>query len=130
MKCGKAEPTYRQRHAGTVASRNRQAHLQEAQLRDQISAQVAAAFHQVVGRARQIDLALARQTAASAALDANLAAFDRQGVKAIEAQQAIAAVSSSRREYVQAVIGYNEAQFRLLWALGRPPAIGGEQPCP
>ena len=48
----------------------------------------------------------------------------RGGVlRPIEIQQAIGALSSSRSQYLDAVIDYNVAQLQMLRAIGRPPEI-------
>ena len=42
-------------------------------------------------------------------------------LRAIEAQQAIAALASGRDRYLSSVVDHNQAQFQFLRALGQPP---------
>ena len=44
---------------------------------------------------------------------------DRQGLP-LEVLQSVQALENARRAYLEAVVGHNEAQFRLQWALGWP----------
>ena len=46
--------------------------------------------------------------------------FDKQGLP-IEVLQAIDSLAVARTAYLDAVVDYNKAQFRLYTALGQPP---------
>jgi outer membrane protein TolC len=50
----------------------------------------------------------------------------------IEVLQPIQALAQARADYLDAVLAYNRAQFRLVHAVGRPPALSPDprRPCP
>lgn len=103
-------------------SEHLQAHLMEEQTRDRIAAEVARAYHQVKHRRGQIEAARAEVEAAAEALPLNFNGIRGGTLRAIEAQQAIAALASGRDRYLSSVVDHNQAQFQLLRALGQPPA--------
>ena len=107
------------------ASQNRQARLTASQIRDAVAAEVSQAFHQVRFRRDQIDIARQRVRAAAEALELNFRGIRGGQLRAIEAQQAIEAIASARGSYIEAVVSYDQAQFRLLHAIGQPPHAPG-----
>jgi outer membrane protein TolC len=117
------------------ASQHVQAHLTAEQVRDDIAAEVARAYHQVHYRRGQIDAARAQLQAASEALPLNLKGIVNGTLRAIEGLQAVQALASAQYQYLSAIIDYDRAQFELLRAVGQPPGAascgpGGLGPSP
>lgn len=104
-----------------AASRHRQARLNECATRDQIAAEVSAAVHQVKSRRRQVDVTYRRVVAAAAALPLNFRGIVGRQLRAIEAQQAIQSLDDAFNGHLDAIVGFNQAQFHLLRAVGTPP---------
>lgn len=111
---------------GEQAARNQarsvveQTRFQQVQAMDQVARDVVEARAQVESRQRQIEVA---ETAVQAALNSYRRNLNRiregQGLP-IEVLQSLLALDQARREYLRAVVGYNESQFRLHRALGWP----------
>jgi outer membrane protein TolC len=97
-----------------------QAHATVIRQMDQVAREVVEAHAQVRARSRQIAVA---QAAIVSARDAYRRDLERiragQGLP-IEVLQSLQALDAALREYVRAVVDYNEAQFRLHRALGWP----------
>lgn len=104
-------------------SQHQQAHLQYQQTLDRIAAEITQAYRRVRYQRRQIDRAEEQVQAAARALPLNFQGIRGRALRPIEAQQAIEALAEARNQYLQAVIEYNQAQFTLLQALGRPPEV-------
>jgi outer membrane protein TolC len=102
-----------------------QAKFTQIRLMDRIAREVVEAHTQVQHRRQQIDVAQAAVEAAQQSYERNLARIrEGQGLP-IEALQSIQALALARREYLSAVMDYNESQFRLQRALGwRCPELG------
>ena len=113
-----------------TTSRHRQAQLAAAGVRDQIGADVSAAYHQARARRQQIDVTRRRVEAAATALPLNFRGILGRQLRAIEAQQAIQALYAAWSEHLDAIIQYNQGQFLLLRAIGRPanPQLVAGQP--
>ncbi len=103
------------------SSQHRQAHLVYTQIQDQVVAEVTRAYKQVQSRKDQIEQARIQVKSAAAALPLNFNGIRGRELRAIEAQQAIAALATARQRYLSSVIDYDRAQFVLLRAIGRPP---------
>jgi len=103
------------------SSQHRQAHLAYTQVEDQIVAEVTRAYQQVQSRKGQIEQAKIQVRSAATALPLNFNGIRGRELRAIEAQQAIAALAMARDRYLSSVIDYDRAQFALLRAIGRPP---------
>jgi outer membrane protein TolC len=106
------------------ASQQAQASLTAEQVRDRVAAEVVRAYRQVQHRLRQVDLARTQLRAASEALPLNFKGIPDRVLRVIEAQQAVQALAAAQANYLTAVIEYNQAQFQLLRAIGRPLAGG------
>jgi outer membrane protein TolC len=106
---------------GQALSRNRQAQLAHRDAITLVGLEVASAWHQIRSRREQIDVTRTRITSAARAVPLNFTGIRGGELRAIEAQQAIATLHAARLEYLDAVIRYNQAQFQLLRAIGRPP---------
>ena len=103
-----------------AASRHRQAQLVAGGVRDQIGADVSAAYHQARARRKQIEVTRRRVEAAATALPLNFRGILGRQLRAIEAQQAIQALYAAWNEHLDAIIRYNQGQFQLLRAVGQP----------
>lgn len=103
------------------SSQHRQAHLAFEEIRDLVVAQITRAYQQVQHRRKQIEQARIQVESAAVALPLNFKGIRGRELRAIEAQQAIAALATARNRYLEAIIGYNQAQFQLLRAIGQPP---------
>jgi outer membrane protein TolC len=99
-------------------ARIEQAKFEKIRLLDRVAAQISEAHAQVVHRRKRIDITQQAIQSAQDSYERNLARIrDGQGLP-IEVLQSVRALEEARREYLKAVIGYNEAQFQLQWALG------------
>lgn len=111
---------------GERAARNRaraqmqQAEFEQIRRMDEVAREVVEGHAQVLARQRQISLAEQAVQSAVESYRLNVERIrDGQGLP-IEVLQAIQALDQTRREYLRAVVAYNEAQFRLQRALGWP----------
>jgi outer membrane protein TolC len=118
--------------AGDVAlARARAAQFSEtnfqlAEIRAQVGEEVTAAYRQVAANRRSLDSA---QHAVRQAMETwrrlRLASYGMTGKGNLydPLQPLIAErdLNQARTAYLNAVIGYNKAQFQLYWALGQPP---------
>ncbi len=96
-----------------------QAKLAEVAMMDRVASEVTQAHAQVTSRRKQIELARAAVKRAENSFQLNRTRiFEKQGLP-IEVLQAIQSLATTRREYLSAVIEYNQAQFRLHTALGQ-----------
>lgn len=103
-----------------AATRQQQASWQHVQTMDRVAREVIEAHAQVTSRRRQIAVAESSITAAADSYRRNVERIrEGQGLP-IEALQSLQALDAANREYLRAVIDYNEAQFRLQRALGWP----------
>lgn len=108
-----------------AARRQSEAQIQQAEFEkirvlDEVARQIAEAHGQVLHRSQRIDITQAAIQSAEDSYSRNLNRIrDGQGLP-IEVLQSIQALEDARRAYLQSVIEYNEAQFRLQWALGWP----------
>ncbi len=101
-------------------SQHHQAQIQQVRRLDQVAREVAQAQSQVQARQRQIAIAQRGIETARDSYRRNLERIqDGQGLP-IEVLQSIQALDGARREYLRTVVDYNEAQFRLQWAIGWP----------
>ncbi len=108
-----------------AARRETEAQIQMAKyekirMLDQVAREVAEAHSQVAHCAERI---LITQRAIQSAEDSYTRDLSRirdgQGLP-LEVLQSLRALEDARRAYLTAVIEYNQAQFRLQWALGWP----------
>ena len=101
-------------------SQEQQARIRQVRLMDQVAREVVEAQTQVGARRRQIETARKGiETARDSHRRNQERIQDGQGLP-IEVLQSLQALDAARREYLRAVISYNEAQFRLQWAIGWP----------
>ncbi|EMI25756.1 outer membrane efflux protein [Rhodopirellula europaea SH398] len=111
---------------GERAARNRtsarvqQARYEKLRVMDQVAAEISESASQVEFRRQQMDLTQQAIATAERSYESNLERIkDGEGLP-IEVLQAVQALESARRAYLQAVTAYNRSQFRLQWALGWP----------
>ncbi|QDU36808.1 Outer membrane efflux protein [Maioricimonas rarisocia] len=103
-----------------AASRIQQAKYEKVRVMDQVVREVSEAHAQVLHRAERIEVTRAAIESARNSYERNLSRIrDGQGLP-LEVLQSVQALETARRAYLSAVMDYNEAQFRLQWALGWP----------
>ncbi len=108
----------------TVRTQIEQRRWDHVRLMDRVAREVAEAAVQVESRRQQIHVSEEAIAIARLSYDRNLSRIrDGQGLP-IEALQSIQALNTAQREYLRAVMSYNEAQFRLHRALGWPVTEG------
>lgn len=100
-----------------------QAHIAAEQVRDLIASEVSRSYHQVQYRREQIKSARSQVEAARRSLELNQDGIRDKVLRPIETQQAITALAAARQQYVESIIGFNQAQFELLRAIGQPPGL-------
>lgn len=97
-----------------------QAKFEQIRVMDQVALDVSESYSQVQFRRQQIETTQSAIKSAEASYNRNLERIrDGQGLP-IEVLQSVQALELARRAYLNAVIAYNQAQFRLQWALGWP----------
>ena len=111
--------------AKSRAAQNRVAKLELLKVQDQIAAEVVAADRRRIAADRQVALAGRAIPEAVTSLELNLSNIRRgagltDATRPIEVLQPIQALARAREEYLDAVLSYNRAQFRLFHAMGRP----------
>lgn len=120
--------TWRIRNLGfgeAAARRESEAQIQQAKfekmrLLDQVAREIAEAHVQVLRRDERIRITEQAIQSADDSYQRNLRRIrDGQGLP-LEVLQSIRALEDARRAYLGSIIDYNEAQFRLQWALGWP----------
>lgn len=113
---GLGEKAARQRRSAQV----QQAKYVKLQVMDQVAREVSEAFGQVHLRRERMQIAENAIGSAQASYDRNLERIkDGQGLP-LEVLQSVQAMEQASRAYLDAVIGHNESQFQLQWALGWP----------
>lgn len=106
-----------------------EANFQLAEVRAQIGEEVTAAYRQVEANRRSLD---SSEQAVRQALETwrrlRAASFGMAGQQRLydplEPLIAERDLQQARTSYLDAVIGYNKAQFQLYWAMGQPPMQG------
>ncbi len=106
-------------------SQNRQVCLQYQIVRDKVLSEIATAAADVAGYGRQIDSTMSSIQAAEESYRLNRQRIQEGEGLPIEMLQAIRARADAQNAYLSTVANYNRAQFRLLWAVGEPPSVGG-----
>lgn len=100
----------------------RQARLERLGAVDRITSEVAQAYAHIQALEKQISPSASAIERASRSLQLNRERiYEKQGLP-IEVLQAIQSLETTRRLYLETVIDYNQAQFRLYTALGQPPS--------
>ncbi len=116
-----------------AARRNASAQVQQAKfekirMMDQVAREVSEAYSQVSFRSQQVTVAQQAIQNAIDSYDRNASRIrDGQGLP-LESLQSLLALEAAQQAYVRAVVEYNQAQFRLQWALGWPVTAPVEVP--
>jgi outer membrane protein TolC len=114
--------------AKSRAAQQRAALLEQMKLQDRVAAEVVRADKSLLASARVMREAGKSVPEAVASLALNLTNIRRGAglpgaTRPIEVLQPIQALAQARADYLDAVLAYNRAQFRLYHAMGRPPSI-------
>ncbi|MCP4260621.1 MAG: TolC family protein [Planctomycetes bacterium] len=108
-------------HTREQRSVYQQARLERLGAVDRIASEVAQAYAHVESLKKQISSSTSAVERALSSLQLNRTRiYEKQGLP-IEVLQAIQSLEITRRLYLDTVIDYNQAQFRLYTALGQPP---------
>ncbi len=103
-----------------TSARIEQAKYQHLRQMDVVAREVSEAHSQLMIRQQRLTIAEEAIRSAENSYARNLNRIrDGQGLP-IEVLQAIQALETARRNYLESVMSHNEAQFRLQWALGWP----------
>jgi len=105
---------------GAAHARVHQAKNRETEVTNRVTREVAEVFAQLQSRRKQIAVAETGTKAAADSYRRNAERIHQGEGLPIEVLQSLQALDQVRREYLSAVVGYNEAQFRLHRALGWP----------
>jgi outer membrane protein TolC len=101
-----------------AAARLSQARVMHLQTMDRVAREVVEAIAQVQSRSEQLEYAAESVRLAESSFQKNWERIENNLGLPIEVLQAIQALSVAKREYVQVVVNYNIAQFRLQRVLG------------
>jgi outer membrane protein TolC len=119
---------------GRREAERKEANLRFCKITDTIAAEVVRAEKARLASKRQMARSEAAVPEAIRSLELNFltireaAGLPVPATRPIEVLQPIQALAQARREYLDAVIDYNTAQFRLYHALGRPPMDLAKRP--
>lgn len=110
------------------AAQQRTANLELMKIQDRVASEVVRAEKGRIAASRQMNEAGRAVPEAQASLTLNFTNIRRGAglpgaTRPIEVLQPIQALAQARADYLDAVLAYNRAQFRLYWALGRPPLL-------
>lgn len=117
------------------AAQQRTANLELLKVQDRVASEVVGAEKGRIAASRQMNEAGRALPEAQASLALNLTNIRRGAglpgaTRPIEVLQPIQALAQARADYLDAVLAYNRAQFRLYRALGRPPVLTQSPPAP
>lgn len=104
----------------TARTRIEQRRWEQVRLMDRVAREIAEAAAQVESRRQQIEVAREAIAIAQLSHERNLDRIRQGQGLPIEALQSVQALNIAQREYLRAVVSYNEAQFSLHRALGWP----------
>ena len=90
---------------------------------DRVRQEVAEAYASAAERRGEVETARRRLASASAAYRADLTRAKNLQGQAIEVLNSASLLRAAREDYVRAVVGYDQAEFRLFVALGQPPPL-------
>ena len=112
--------------ARSRAAQQRAALLERMKVQDRVAAEVVRADKSLLASARAMAEAGKSVPEALSSLSLNLTNIRRGAglpgaTRPIEVLQPIQALAQARADYLDAVLAYNRAQFRLYHAIGRPP---------
>jgi outer membrane protein TolC len=115
------------------AAQQRTATLDLMKVQDRIAAEVVSAEKARIASSRQMEEASRAVPEAQSSMDLNLTNIRRGAglpgaTRPIEVLQPIQALAQARTDYLESVLAYNRAQFRLCRALGRPSVLSPSPP--
>jgi outer membrane protein TolC len=90
---------------------------------DLVRREVAEAYALSAERLRVVDLARRRVATAQQAFREDLQRSQNLEARPIEVLTSVDLLTTARLDFVQALVGYNQAQFQLFVALGQPPTL-------
>ncbi len=110
------------------ASHQRTANLEVMKIQDRVASEVVRAEKARIAASKQMQEAGRAVPEAQSSLSLNLTNIRRGAglpgaTRPIEVLQPIQALAQARSDYLEAVLAYNRAQFRLYRAVGRPPIL-------
>ncbi|WP_165231607.1 TolC family protein [Aquisphaera insulae] len=119
----------------TAEAQRQTADIDFVRVRAQVANDVVASYKERVAASGWMEEAKQSVTEANESLSLNETSIRRGGglpgaTRPIEVLQPIQALAQARADYLNAVLSYNRAQFRLYRALGRPPMSAGVSPPP
>ncbi len=103
-----------------TTARIQQARFEQLRVMDQVALDITESYSQVEFRRQQIEVSQKAIASAANSYTRNLERIRNAQGLPIEVLQSVQALETARRAYLNAVISYNQAQFRLQWALGWP----------
>ncbi len=104
--------------------------LEEQATLDQVRREVADAFVRVHARFFELDACRRGVRSGTSALAEDLVRVQGREGLPIEVLDSLRHLASERRDYLDAIVDYNKAQFELYVALGQPPADMLARPVP
>jgi outer membrane protein TolC len=99
-----------------------EATAERARVFDAVRSEVAEAFAQVAARRQQMDVGLRRLKTAQLAYEQDMIRARNLAGRPIEILDSARQLSEARQQYLQSLIGFNQAQMQLFVSLGQPPA--------
>ena len=116
-------------------AQKRTADIDLVRVQARVASEVVAAYKARLAAAEALDDARESVAAALDSLALNLTNIRRGAglpgaTRPIEVLQPIQALAQARTDYLQAVLAYNRAQFRLYHATGQPPLVPAPAPAP
>jgi len=111
--------------ARKTAAQQQAAVIELLKVQNQVAADVVSAYKNRVAALRQVEQARRALREALRSVELNFISIERGAglpgaTRPIEVLQPVQALAQARLDYLNAVLGYNRAQFRLYRALGRP----------
>jgi len=106
-----------------ASSRERQAELTLSRSRDVVVTEVTTAWHRLLASRKRLAISQRRLKQAGESLRLHRLRIRSLLGLPLEAQQSVEGLSQARQDRLEAIIGYNREQVRLLRAIGQP--LGG-----
>ena len=108
-----------------ASSRERQAELTLSRTRDDVVTEVSSIWHRLLASRKRLTISGERLKQAGESLRLHRLRIRSLVGLPLEAQQAVEGLSQARQDRLEAIIGFNREQVRLLRAVGRP--LGGSE---
>ena len=101
-----------------AGARLQQAQNERHRLRDLVTREISQAYAQVKARQRRMEVTRKAIDSAQHAYDRDVMRIRQGEGLPIEALTSLRALDAARRDFLQSIVDHNEAQFRLLHAMG------------